>query len=121
MAQTSPKTAAWKLRFAQITWCALIVLTLIWDGYFTPLGTGRWLLVIKLLPLCLPLRGILSGKIYTYQYCSMLILMYFTESVMRIWDNSPISQFCAALEMLFSVGFFVGCLLYLQQFKRKKS
>ncbi|XXQ67770.1 DUF2069 domain-containing protein [Neisseriaceae bacterium B1] len=117
---TSTPLAPWKLRLAQTAWCALIVLTLLWDGYFAPLNTGRWLLAIKLLPLCLPLRGILSGKIYTYQYCSMLILLYFTESVMRVWDSSVISRTFAAGELLLSVVFFVACLLYLKQFKIKK-
>lgn len=115
------QTAAWKLRLAQITWCSLIVLTLVWDGYLAPLGTGRWLLLMKLLPLCLPLRGILSGRIYTYQYCSMLILLYFTESVMRMWDAGFASRVCAVVEMALSVGFFVACLLYVKQFKRGKS
>lgn len=117
---TSTTLATWKLRLAQITWCALIVLTALWDGYFAPLNTGYWLLLIKLLPLCLPLRGILSGKIYTYQYSSMLILFYFTESVMRVWDSSVISRVFAAGELILSVVFFVACLLYLKQFKIKK-
>lgn len=116
-----PNIAPYKRQLAQITWCSLIALIVIWDGYFAPLGTGRWLLFIKLLPLCLPLRGILSGKIYTYQYCSMLILLYVAESIMRLWDNSTISQIFALAQWLLSSTFFIACLLYLKQFKRQKS
>lgn len=101
-------------------WLALIVLTLLWDGWLAPLHTGRWLLVIKLLPLCLPLRGILRGKIYTYQYCSMLVLVYFSEGIMRLWDTAPFSPLFAAAEAVLSSAFFVCCLLYLKQFKTKK-
>lgn len=105
---------------AALCWLALIVLILLWDWAFAPLHTGKWLLMIKLLPLCLPLRGILSGRIYTYQYCSMLVLAYFMEGVMRLWDAVPYSAWFAGGELVFSMGFFVFCLIYLKQFKRKK-
>lgn len=106
---------------ALTSWLGLIVLTLVWDWAFAPLHTGKWLLIIKLLPLCLPLRGIFSGKIYTYQYCSMLILLYFTEGVMRLWDMGVFSRVMAGVEIGLSMAFFVGCLMYLKQFKISKS
>ena len=104
---------------AQAAWCALIALTLLWDWVFAPLHTGRALLLIKLLPLLLPLRGILRGRVYTYQYGSMLILAYFCESVMRWFDPTPLSRALAGVETALSVVFFVCCLLYLKQFKKK--
>ena len=54
----------YSLWLAQAAWCALIALTLLWDWAFAPLHTGRALLLIKLLPLLLPLRGILRGRVY---------------------------------------------------------
>ena len=107
------------LWLAQTAWCALIALTLLWDWAFAPLHTGRVLLLIKLLPLLLPLRGILRGRVYTYQYCSMLILAYFCEGVMRWFDLTPLSRALAGVETALSVAFFVCCLLYLKQFKKK--
>ena len=108
------------LRIAQTAWLGLIVLTLVWDGFYAPLGTGRVLLVVKLLPLLLPFRGILSGRIYTYQYCSMLIMLYFIESIMRFWDIQAASRMFSLLEMLLAIGFFSGCLKYVSQFKTGK-
>lgn len=108
------------LRIAQTAWFGLIILMIIWDWVYAPLATGRVLLLIKLLPLLLPIRGILSGKIYTYQYCSMLVMMYFIEGVMRFWDIQMPSRICALLEIVLSVLFFVSCLNYLQYFKIKK-
>ena len=105
------------LWLAQTAWCALIALTLLWDWAFAPLHTGRALLLIKLLPLLLPLRGILRGRVYTYQYCSMLILAYFAESIMRLWDMQPASRLWAAAAMLCTIVFFVCNLAYLKQFK----
>lgn len=101
-------------------WIMLIVLTILWDGLFAPLHTSSALLCLKLLPLCLPLRGLISGKIYTYQYCSMLILLYFSEGVMRIFDAVNYSKYFSALEMIISLAFFISCLFYLKQFKIKK-
>ena len=109
-----------RLNAARAAWLGLPVLTLLWDGVFAPLGTGRWLLVVKLLPLVLPLRGIVSGRVYTYQYCSMLVLAYFVEGVMRLFDAVPFSRVFAALEVLLSVLFYTACLAYLKLFKTKK-
>ena len=109
----------YSLWLAQAVWCALIALTLLWDWAFAPLHTGRALLLIKLLPLLLPLRGILRGRVYTYQYCSMLVLAYFCEGVMRWFDPTPLSRALAAVETALSAAFFVCCLLYLKQFKKK--
>ena len=105
------------LRAAQAAWFGLIFITLAWDGWYAPLHTGYWLPAIKLLPLLLPLRGIMSGRVYTYQYCSMLILAYFAESVMRLWDMQPASRLWAAAAMLCTIVFFVCNLAYLKQFK----
>ena len=119
MSNRPPYSFPYSLWLAQAAWCALIALTLLWDWAFAPLHTGRVLLLIKLLPLLLPLRGILRGRVYTYQYCSMLILAYFCESVMRWFDPTPLSRALAGVETMLSAAFFVCCLLYLKQFKKK--
>ena len=67
----------------------LILLSLSWELWIAPLRDGGSWLALKALPLCLPLGGILKGRIYTYQYSSMLILIYFAEAVMRLFDASP--------------------------------
>lgn len=107
-------------RPAAAAWFALVLLTLWWDWLAAPLHNGIWLPLIKLLPLLLAARGILSGKIYTYQYASMLVLFYFTEGVMRLFDAVPASRWFAAAETALSVLFFVLCLAYLKQFKNKR-
>lgn len=116
MKETADKRGFYAARAA---WLALVLLTPLWDGVFAPLDTGRVLLAVKLVPLLLPLRGICTGRIYTYQYTSMLILAYFAEGVMRLWDASALSRAFAAAEIALSLVFFVGALAYLKQFKRK--
>ncbi len=48
---------------------------------------ARWL-VLKAMPLLMPLRGVLKRDIYTLQWSSMLILMYFTEGAVRAWSDT---------------------------------
>lgn len=102
---------------ATFAWCALLALTVLWDGVVFPL---YYMLLFKLFMLCLPLGGILAGRVYTFQYCSMLILAFFVEGVMRVVSQNPLNQMFAAAEIVLSVLFFVACLAYLKQFKIKK-
>ncbi len=99
---------------ASVTLLALIALTFLWEWQIAPLRPGGSWLALKALPLCLPLSGILKGKVYTYQYASMLILPYLAEGVMRLTDLAPISRLCAATEIVLSLAFFVFCLLYIR-------
>ena len=70
---------------------ALIFLCLAWELWLAPLRTGGSWLVLKTLPLLLPLMGILKGRRYTYQWAPMLILAYFTEGVVRAWSDKGLS------------------------------
>jgi uncharacterized membrane protein len=88
----------------------LIVLTLAWEAWLAP--TGRGLLMVKALPLLLPLFGILRGKRYTHQWAPMLILMYFTEGVVRAWSDAGIGAMLAVVEIVLSSVFFVCAMLY---------
>ena len=110
-----------KHHLAATCWLGLMLLTILWDGIFSPLQTSYVLMLIKLISLALPLRGILLGRIYTYQYCSMLILLPFMEGVMRLWDAVAWSAWFAGVQVLLSVLFFVLCLIYLKQFKKPKT
>lgn len=91
---------------------ALIVLCLSWEIFLSPLRPGGSLLFLKALPLLCPLFGILRGKRYTYQWAGMLILLYFTEGVVRVWSERGIGQALAATEVLLSVMFFACTITY---------
>lgn len=98
---------------------ALIVLCLLWELKVAPLKAGGSLLVLKVLPLLLPLRGVLKGHLYTLQWAAMLILLYFMEGVVRAWsDPSPMSALMAGLEIVFSFIFYLCAVLYLRPAKR---
>ncbi len=82
---------------------------------FKPNGS---FLILKTLPLLLPLLGILKGRRYTYQWASMFILLYFTEGVVRAWSDTGLSAKLAMIEVVFSIVFFM-CTIYYAKLTRQ--
>ena len=90
----------------------LALLCLVWELWLAPLRAGGSLMALKALPALLPLRGVLEGRRYTFQWASMLILAYFTEAVMRLWAERGAAQFLALGELLLSLAFFAAAVTY---------
>lgn len=107
--------ARWPHIAAIVSLVGLIAVSLAWELWIAPLRPGGSWLALKALPLCLPLAGILKGKVYTFQWSCMLVLAYFAEAVMRLFDAAAASRVCAAAALLLSTVFFVACLAYVKQ------
>lgn len=99
---------------------ALIVISLVWELWLAPLRPGGSWLALKALPLCLPLAGTLKGKLYTFQYSSMLVLPYLAEAIMRLFDAVPASRWCAAAALAAGTVWFVACLLFVRAVRRER-
>jgi uncharacterized membrane protein len=91
---------------------ALIFLCLAWELWLAPIRPGGSWLVLKTLPLLLPLMGILKGRRYTYQWAPMLVLAYFSEGVMRAWSDRGLSAWLAGAEVALSAVFFFSAIYY---------
>lgn len=91
---------------------ALIALSVAWELWLAPLRPGGSWLVLKVLPLLLPLFGILHGRVYTYRWSTLLIWLYFTEGAVRAWSDSGISATLASLEVALSLVFFIAAAWY---------
>ncbi|MGB4811754.1 MAG: DUF2069 domain-containing protein [Methylophilaceae bacterium] len=103
---------------ATVSLIALILLCLAWETILAPLKPGGSLLMLKTVPLLLPLRGIMHGKRYTYQWSCMFILLYFTEGAVRAWSDVGLSAKLALFEVVFSMIFFF-CAIYYAKLTRK--
>lgn len=90
----------------------LIALGVTWELWLAPLHPGGSWLVLKVLPLLLPLFGILHGKVYTYRWSTLLIWLYFTEGTVRAWSDSGDSATLALLEVALSLVFFLATAWY---------
>ena len=96
----------------------LIALCVAWEWWFAPLRPGGSALVLKAVPLLLALPGVWRQRLYTLQWASMLILLYFTEGVVRGWSDRGLSAGLGWLEVMLSVVFFICALAYVAPFKR---
>ena len=94
----------------------LFILCVCWEWFISPLRPeGSWL-ILKALPLLLPMRGIWKGNVYTMQWASMLILIYITEGLVRITESGW-NFYLAILETLLATVAFVCLLMYLKPIK----
>ena len=97
----------------------LIAWLLAWELLVAPLHPGGSWLALKAVPLLIPLAGVVKRDIYTLQWSSMVILLYFTEGVVRAWsDKLPASQLMAWGEIVLVCVYFACALLYLRPYKK---
>lgn len=105
---------------ALVSLCLLIVWLVAWEIWIAPLEPGGTMVALKALPLLFPLRGVIKRDLYTLQWSSMLILLYFCEGAVRAWsDTNPTSRIMAMGEVMLVVVYFISALLYLQPYKRE--
>ncbi len=97
---------------ASVCLIALILLCIAWESVLAPLKPEGSLLILKALPLLIPLFGILKGRRYTYQWAGMLVLFYFTEGVVRAWSDTGLSSQLALTEVVLSLLFFLCAIFY---------
>ena len=93
---------------------ALIVLGLAWELWLAPLRPGGSWLALKVLPLALPLAGLLKNRMYTYRWLSLLVWVYFTEGAVRATSDSGLSAVLAGIEVLLCLLLFVACVMHVR-------
>jgi uncharacterized membrane protein len=69
-------------------------------------------MALKALPLVLPLPGVISGRRYTYQWSSLLILAYLAEGATRAWADSGLGRALAAAEVALSLAYFATAVAF---------
>lgn len=92
----------------------LIVLGLAWELWLAPLRPGGSWLALKVLPLCIPVAGLLRRRMYTYRWVSLLVWPYFVEGVVRATSDRGPSVPLAVLEVLLTLALFAACALHVR-------
>lgn len=90
----------------------LILLGLAWELWLAPTGSG--LLALKVLPLLIPLTGLLQRKLYTYRWVTLFVWLYFTEGVVRATSDRGPSAILAAIEVLLCLALFAACAVHVR-------
>jgi len=97
----------WSRTVAVFSLLALIVLGLCWELWLAP--TGRGTLALKVLPLTVPLAGLLKHRMYTYRWLSLLVWVYFAEGVVRASSDVGAGRWLALIEIALCIALFVAC------------
>jgi len=92
----------------------LIFLSLAWELVLAPLRPGGSWLVLKALPLCIPLIGLLKHRMYTYRWLSLMVWVYFTEGAVRASSDRAPSNYLATVEVVLCLALFVACALHVR-------
>lgn len=92
----------------------LIVLCVAWELWLAPLRPGGSWWVLKALPLCVPLAGLLKHRMYTYRWVSLVVWLYFTEGVVRAWSDPAPGRWLAVVEIVLCLLLFTACVLHVR-------
>ena len=110
--------ALWHVRLSRTlavsSLIGLVLLSLLWELWLAPLRPGGSWLVLKALPLCVPLAGLLKNRMYTYRWVSLVVWLYFAEGVIRLQGDTWPSNACAAVEILLCLMLFTASALHVR-------
>jgi uncharacterized membrane protein len=103
---------------AVLSYLALLILQAVWHALLPePLGARAWWLgVMAALPLLLPLRGILEGRLRSMTWGGYLLMLYFSIGVMEAWSNPP-----QRVPALVQTGLVIVCFAAIFRFSRQNS
>lgn len=107
-----PAPVAWSRALAVAALLGLILLGLAWELWLAP--TGNRTLAVKVLPLTIPLAGLLKNRLYTYRWVSLFVWLYFIEGVVRASGDAGLSARLALAEVALCVLLFVACTLHVR-------
>ena len=74
--------------------------------------TSAWL-IIALVPLLFPLRGLMYGKPYTHAWTGFLMLFYFSHGVGEVYSAQGFDLY-ASLEVLLSSTTFIASIIFIR-------
>lgn len=97
----------WTRALAVASLLGLIALGLAWELWLAP--TGQRTLALKVVPLALPLAGLLKRRLYTYRWVSLMVWLYFTEGAVRAFGDHGAGRACALAELLLCLSLFAAC------------
>ena len=112
--QTASPTVQMSRLVAVSSLMGLIVLGLAWELWLAPIRPGGSWIALKVLPLCIPLAGLLKHRMYTYRWVSLMVWLYFTEGVVRAWGDRFPGNVLALLEALLCLLLFVACTVHIR-------
>ena len=95
-----------------IGYAGLLLLMPLWLFCLSPSALSPALtFVLFIVPLLLPLKGIMTGNPYTHAWANFIVLIYFMHSLTSLWV-SPNEIIYAGTEFIFASMMFYGATYY---------
>ncbi|MEY4014564.1 MAG: hypothetical protein RLZZ290_1428 [Pseudomonadota bacterium] len=107
----------WRAWAASLT-VAMIAYGVAWEGVIDPIREGSWLW-LKVVPLALALPGLWRGKVYTYQWMSLLVWLYVCEALVRVLGMTVTEQLLALGWLIQSLALTLVVLLAIRACRRQ--
>ena len=97
------------------SYLALLLLVTLWHGLLLPpqQRSTAWVLAIAVVPLALPLPGLLRGNPRSHLWASLLVLLYLLHGAGEVVAN-PAERWLGLLEVLLSLSVFCNALLFVR-------
>lgn len=92
---------------------ALVALGLLWELRLAPTGSGT--LALKVLPLLLPLPGVLAWRLRSFRALSLLVWLYVAEGALRAASERGLAVQLASLELALCAALFAACVLHVRR------
>jgi uncharacterized membrane protein len=94
---------------------ATLVLLTAWYSWLAPARhfPAALVLLVLVVPLLFPLRGLLHGRRYTFAWSCFLALLYFTHGVLEAYSDD-LTRPLGLLEITFSSLWFLGAMAYIK-------
>ncbi len=109
---TLPPVVAWTRAIAVGSIAGLIALGLAWELWLAPTGSG-WL-ALKVVPLFIPLAGLLRNRLYTYRWVTLFVWPYFIEGVVRAVSDRGHGATLALVEIALTLSLFGACVMHVR-------
>ena len=97
-------------RLALSCYFLLIVWLLIWHFLLTPDKTTStvFTLLFWIMPILLPLKGLVQGKPYTYAWTNFVVMYYLLHGLTAVYAIEG-ERVYALIEIVLCCGLFTGC------------
>jgi len=119
-ADARPSPAARATRaLAVASLLALVALGLAWELWLAPLRPGGSWWSLKVLPLVLPLAGLLKFRLYTYRWVSLLVWPYVAEGLVRATSERAPGALLAAAQTALALALFAACVVQIRSRLRR--
>lgn len=98
---------------AMFSHLALLVWVTVWHLFLsqTQQYSVSFIFLIYMVPLLLPLRGIIKGKPYTHAWANFIVLLYLIHSLTVLYAVEE-ERIFAAIELVLATAMFTGCAVF---------